>query len=71
MAKDLAGQSNISIELNDGTTVKMFRDFLEKKYPSFSKLDSFAIAVNESYADEGLILSDKDMVAIIPPVSGG
>ena len=42
-----------------------------KKYPLFSEMDSFAIAVNESYAEQGLVLSDNDVVAIIPPVSGG
>jgi len=71
MAKDLTGQSNISIELDEGATVKFFREFLVKKYPAFSEMDSFAIAVNESYADEELVLSDMDTVAIIPPVSGG
>ncbi len=71
MSKDLAGQSTISIELDEGLTVKEFRELLQQKYVSFSEMDTYAIAVNESYAEEGLILSDKDTVAIIPPVSGG
>ena len=71
MSRDLAGQSPITLELDNGITVKGFRELLVKKYPLFSEMDSFAIAVNESYAEEGLILSDNDVVAIIPPVSGG
>lgn len=71
MSKDLAGCSRVSIELEEGNTVKEFRELLQQKYPSFSTMDTYAIAVNESYADEGLLLSDKDIVAIIPPVSGG
>lgn len=71
MSKDLAGTSSESIEIETGATVEMFRRFLSQKYPSFSEMDSFAIAVNESYADEDVELSDKDTVAIIPPVSGG
>lgn len=71
MAKDLAGKSNMTLEFDKEITVGLFRDFLGQKYPSFSKLDSFAIAVNESYAEEEFVISDKDTVAIIPPVSGG
>ena len=32
---------------------------------------SYAIAVNESYAVNDLVLNENDIVAIIPPVSGG
>ena len=71
MSRDLVGQSPITVELDEGVTVKMFREILVKKYPLFSELDSFAIAVNESYAEDGLKLTDKDTVAISPPVSGG
>lgn len=71
MSRDLAQQSSTTIELNEGTTVEVFRDILAKKFPLFSEMDSFAIAVNESYAEEGFVLSDNDTVAIIPPVSGG
>ena len=71
MSRDLAEQSAITFELEEGVTVKKFREILVKKYPLFSELDSFAIAVNESYAEDVLKLTDKDTVAIIPPVSGG
>ena len=71
MSRDLAEQSAITFELEEGVTVKTFREILVKNYPLFSELDSFAIAVNESYAEDELLLSDKDTVAIIPPVSGG
>lgn len=71
MSRDLAEQSAITFELEEGVTVKKFREILVKNYPLFSELDSFAIAVNESYAEDELLLSDKDTVAIIPPVSGG
>jgi len=71
MAKDLSGRSNMSIELEKDSNVTMFREFLIERFPSFSAMDSFAIAVNESYAEEELLLSEGDIIAIIPPVSGG
>ena len=71
MSRDLAGQNEITIDLNDGITIQEFREFLVKKYPLFSEMDSFAIALNESYSEQGAVLSENDIVAIIPPVSGG
>ena len=71
MSRDLVGQSPITFELDEGLTVKMFREILVKNYPRLSEIDSFSIAVNESYAEDTLFLTDKDTVAIIPPVSGG
>ena len=71
MSRDLVGESPMTFKLDEGVTVKIFREILVKNYPLFSELDSFAIAVNESYAEDDLVLSDKDTVAIIPPVSGG
>jgi len=44
---------------------------LVEKYPKLDKLNSYAIAVNESYAEDEVILKEGDVVAIIPPVSGG
>ena len=39
--------------------------------PALKKLKSYAVAVNEEYATDDVILKPNDVVAIIPPVSGG
>jgi molybdopterin converting factor small subunit len=44
---------------------------LKDRFPNLKNLHQFAIAVNEEYADDALILNENDVVAIIPPVSGG
>jgi molybdopterin converting factor small subunit len=36
-----------------------------------SEINSYAIAINESYAVNETILKENDLIAIIPPVSGG
>ena len=41
------------------------------EFPDFEKLRSLVIAVNEEYQEDGFILSEKDEIVIIPPVSGG
>ena len=71
MAKDLAGETSASLEVIEDMKVSTFRKILQDKYPLFSQMDSFSIAVNETYAEEDLIIVENDTVAIIPPVSGG
>jgi molybdopterin converting factor subunit 1 len=48
---------------------------LAKSYPNLSTLildrESITLAVNEEYVLENTILKQGDVVAIIPPISGG
>ncbi|MGI9531993.1 MoaD/ThiS family protein [Lutimonas sp.] len=71
MSKDLAGDNNGFLDIEKDLKVSTLRTVLFEKFPLFSQMNSFAIAVNESYADEELTLVENDIVAIIPPVSGG
>lgn len=71
MSKDLAEHSKLTMEFEQALNVGQFRNYLINRFPAFSELDSFAIAVDESYAEDELILTGRETVAIIPPVSGG
>lgn len=71
MSKDLAGESMSFLEVDSGFTVSALRKVLHEKHPLFSQMDSYAIAVNESYADDQLTIVENDIIAVIPPVSGG
>ena len=68
---DLIGHSMINLTVAENITVDNFKFYLKETYPQLQNLDSYAIAVNETYADNNLVLSENDVVAIIPPVSGG
>ncbi|ARV16010.1 MoaD/ThiS family protein [Polaribacter sp. SA4-12] len=68
---DLIGTSNLDLEVVEGITVVSFKSLLKEEYPQLENIDSYAIAVNESYATDELVLKENDVVAIIPPVSGG
>jgi molybdopterin converting factor subunit 1 len=68
---DLVGTSNLDFVLSDASTVLDYKNLLKKKYPRLENLDAYTIAVNEVYAEDDLILKEGDVVAIIPPVSGG
>lgn len=68
---DLVGASNIDFEIVEASTVVIFKSLLKEEYPQLENINSYAIAVNESYATDELVLKENDVVAIIPPVSGG
>ena len=68
---DLVGNNKLEIIVEEGTSVAKLKTVLKQKYKSLKNIDSYAIAVNEEYAKDDLILEKNDIVAIIPPVSGG
>lgn len=68
---DLLETSSIHIELKENSTVINLKNELVNVYPKLATLQSYAVAVNESYAEDNQVLKPNDIVAIIPPVSGG
>lgn len=68
---DLTGSSSIEIDVTNNCSVEKLKSILVKKYPNLKHINSYAIAVNEAYANNEYLLTKNDIVAIIPPVSGG
>jgi len=71
VAKDISKANSIDLELKKGSNVSFLLEALKEKYPGFASINDFSIAVNEEYAENDLLLNDSDIIAIIPPVSGG
>jgi molybdopterin converting factor subunit 1 len=71
MAKDISGVSSLKLELDNDSNVSDFLEILKTSYSGFSTINDFSIAVNEEYAESDVILHESDIIAIIPPVSGG
>ncbi|WP_456423396.1 MoaD/ThiS family protein [Lutibacter sp.] len=71
IATDLVGENTIHYNLQEKTHIKELKEALKLAYPNLKNINEFAIAVNEEYANDDLILKNGDVVAIIPPVSGG
>jgi molybdopterin converting factor subunit 1 len=71
IAKDIINGSTLGLEIQDGTTVGDLKVKLISQFPDFEKLRSLSIAVNEEYQEDDFVLSEKDEIVIIPPVSGG
>lgn len=70
IAKDIFGKSSINVEINEETTGGL-KHILEHQYPRLKQLASYMVAVNNEYASDDAILTQRDEIAIIPPVSGG
>lgn len=71
-AREAMGQTAISLEVLDGSTVGDVRARLRAEHPAFAALPAaMMVSVNLEYRTPDHRLSDGDEVAFIPPVSGG
>ena len=69
ITREIIGKSEISL---DGiASVKELREYLSSNFSEIKKLNSLAIAINEIYATDEDAIKETDVVALIPPVSGG
>ncbi|MEW9674980.1 molybdopterin converting factor subunit 1 [Lentibacillus sp. L22] len=64
------GKDRLSLEAANVASVKELKTRLQSEY-QLEAIDRAMIAVNEEYATEDAKLIDGDVVAFIPPVSGG
>lgn len=70
--RESAGSSSLELELAEDATVGDLRAELAGRFPAASELFSrSAVAVNNDYVIDAATLHAGDLVAIIPPVSGG
>ncbi|PLR79009.1 molybdopterin converting factor subunit 1 [Bacillus sp. V3-13] len=67
--RDIAGEESIMLNVA-GKTVSELKEIISEKY-SVDKLDTVMTAINEEFASSEEIIYDGDVIAFIPPVSGG
>lgn len=68
--KEILGTDSENIDLSYDITVKDFITNLFEKHPSIQE-KQFQIAVNEEFVQNDDVVRPDDIVALIPPVSGG
>lgn len=68
--KEKVGKDVIDIPMGDEITVA---DLKERIYIDYPELDGevFQVAVNEAFQTDDYTVKSGDVVALIPPVSGG
>ncbi len=71
IAKDIFGGASVDVELPEHSTTQNLKQSLEERYPRLKHLVSYMVAVNNEYAQDEEVLTERDEIAIIPPVSGG
>lgn len=72
ISKEITGQKTLDLSKNKKiNTVLDLKKWILEKYPEMGNLNSFAIAVDQEYANDDLMLTDQQEIALIPPVSGG
>lgn len=68
--KEIININEEQITLNQDYSVLNFKQYLVVKHPEL-KDETFQVAVNEEFVQESSVITDQDVVALIPPVSGG
>jgi molybdopterin converting factor subunit 1 len=71
MAREIAGSRDFEMEVEQITDTDSLRLLLELKYPELKNISTYALAVNQQFVTENTVLKENDIVAILPPVSGG
>ena len=70
--REAAGVREVTLELPAGALVSVLRAHLGDQFPRIAPLlGNVAAAVNEEYVPGDHALTEGDVVALIPPVSGG
>lgn len=67
--QEATGKDKITLQM-DGLTIKALKQTIQADY-NLEQVNQAMIAVNEEYAGDETILQKGDIVAFIPPVSGG
>ena len=71
-AREICGGDSVDLQLSDGATVDDCFAQLAAAAPRLESMrERLLVAVNECYATWETRLGDGDVVAMIPPVSGG
>lgn len=69
--RDIIGEGKLNRAVNLNATLEVLRQDLATEFPELNKYKNYSIAVNETYAASDYIIKENDIVALIPPVSGG
>lgn len=69
--RERVGKDSEKIQLDQGKRISDLIDMLMARYPGIFNEKNLFVARNYRYADRGEALSDGDVVAIMPHVSGG
>ncbi len=72
VAKEMIGDKELTLTDDANiSNVGALKAYLLKGFPQLQTLQSWAIAVDNEYADDNATLDNRSEIALLPPVSGG
>ena len=70
--KDVVGESEIDITVEENSTARTVFHRLQRKFPELERYErTVLVAVNQQYAPWDTLMGEGDEVVFFPPVSGG
>lgn len=69
--EDIVGMRSKKMSLETSTTVEELNNHLQELFPALKRQANYAMAINMEYATNETVINNNDVVALIPPVSGG
>ena len=69
--RDRIGLDQEEVETPSGTTLSALYEELKATYEVLGEWDRVLLAVNGEYMEPEQSLSEEDVIAVFPPVSGG
>lgn len=70
-ARELTALREVPIELPKQSNVNDLRALLAERFTGINSALNYAVAINEVHAADRDVLREGDVVAVLPPVSGG
>ncbi len=71
-AKLAIGAPRVAMILPTDACVGQLRTAIANQFPTLRELlTRSAVAVNQQFADDTMVISERDEIAWVPPVSGG
>jgi len=71
IAKDLCGSQELLLDIPENMSIGQFESFLCEKFSGLNDISNFAFAANETFVKRDYQIKNNDVIALLPPVSGG
>lgn len=71
IAKDFSGSAELILDIAENMTIREFESLLSQRFSGLKDIQNFAFAANEIFVERDYRIKENDVLALLPPVSGG
>jgi len=70
--KDRVGEDHITLEVQSPIQAKGLKNFIKDRFSDIGEfMEVTRVAVNEEFVSDSHVINEGDIIALIPPSSGG